>query len=176
MLATNGFLAHRLVFGSNPANNLGWGDDDGDLLSAQASSLSGQFVAQWRLQMMAQEAALRGIANSRLHRSLPFNKSCDSVDVRVGDEVLFYNAPFRGSSSRRLGPAKVLLLGGSGATLSLQGQTFKVARQRVRRKVRASVEPEASCEDAFGDLCRSAPPRGSGGLTPESSVGLLGFI
>ena len=49
----------------------------------------------------------------------------------------------------------------SGATLSSQGQTSKVARHCVRKKVRASVESEASYEDAFDVLCRSTPSRES---------------
>ena len=59
MLASNGFSAYQMVFGSNPADNFGWGDEDEDLLFAQDTSLSGQFVAQWKLRMMAQEAAIR---------------------------------------------------------------------------------------------------------------------
>ena len=42
--------------------------------------------------MLAQEAALREIANSKLRRILAFNNSFDSVDVEVGDEFLFYKA------------------------------------------------------------------------------------
>ena len=58
MLATNGFSAYQLVIGSNPADNFGWGDEDEDLPFAQDTSLSEQFVAQWKLRMLAQEAAL----------------------------------------------------------------------------------------------------------------------
>ena len=77
----------------------------------------------------------------------------------MGDEVLFYKAPPRKSCPRRHRPAKVLLLDASGAAFAFQGQTFKVARHGVRKKVRASVDPEASCDDAFGDLCRLTHPR-----------------
>ena len=83
MLATNGFSAYQLVFGSNPADNFGWGDEDEDLLFAQDTSLPGQFVAQWKLRMLAQEAALKEIANSTLLRILAFKNSFDSVDVGV---------------------------------------------------------------------------------------------
>ena len=91
MPSTNRFSAYQLAFGSNPADNFGWGDEDEDLF-AQDTSLSGQFVAQWKLRMMAQEAALREIANSKLRRILAFNNSFGSADVRVGGEVLFYKA------------------------------------------------------------------------------------
>ena len=80
---------------------------------------------------------------------------------------------FSTSSPRRREPAKVLLLGESGAALSFQGQTFKVARHCVRRKVRASVEHEASREDAFGDLCRPAPPMGAMAQPPNPPLGSL---
>ena len=108
---------------------------------------------------MAQEAALRGVANSKLRRILAFNNSFDSADVRVGNEVLFYKAPPQKSAPRWRGPANVLQLDVCGATLSFQGQAFKVARHCVRKKVRASAEPDASCEGAFGDLCQPTPTR-----------------
>ena len=57
MLWTNGCSAYqmhgrmgamhgRTVFGSNPADNFGWGGEDGDLFVAQDTSLSGHFVSQ----------------------------------------------------------------------------------------------------------------------------------
>ena len=153
----NSILAYQLVFGSNPADNFGWGDEDEDLLFAQDTSLSGQFVANWKLRMLAQEAALKEIANSKLRRILAFNNSFESVDVKVGDEVLFYKAPTKKSIPRWRGPAKVLLIDESGVTLSFQGLTFKVARHCVRRKVRAVESQDTSCEDVFDDLCRSTP-------------------
>ena len=159
VLSTNGFSAYQLVFGSNPGDNFGWGAEDGDFFFAQNTSPPGQFVAQWELRMVAQEAALRTLANSMLRRIRAFNNSFDGAGGRVGDEVFIYEAPPQRSAPRRRGPAKVLLLGESGAALSSQGQTFKVARHCVQRKVRGSVEHEASREDAPGDLCRSPPPR-----------------
>ena len=118
MVSTSGFSAYQLVFGSNPADNFGWGDDDEDLLFAQDTSLSGQFVANWKLRMIAQEAALKQIANSKLRRILAFNNSFESADVKVGGEVLFYKAPTKKSIPRRRGPAKVLLIDESGVTFS----------------------------------------------------------
>ena len=85
MLSTKGFSADLMVIGSNPADNLGCGDGDGDLLFAQDTSLSGQFVAQWELRVMAQETPPREISNSKLRRILAFNKSFDSLGVRVGN-------------------------------------------------------------------------------------------
>ena len=122
---------------------------------------------------MAHEAAIKEFANGKLRRILLFNNSFDSADVRVGDVVLFYKAPSRKSSPRWRGPATVLLLGDSGATLSFHGQTFKVARHCIRRKVRTSAEPEASREDAFGDLCRSAPLRDVLEQPPNPPLGSL---
>ena len=122
---------------------------------------------------MAQEAALEAIANSKSRRILAFNNSFDSAGVRVGDEVPFYKAPPRKSPSRRRGPAKALLLDESGATVSFQGQTFKVAPHCVSKNVRASAESGASCEDAPGDLCRSALPREAPEKPPNPPSGYL---
>ena len=57
MLPTNGSSAYQMVFGGNPADNFGWGGEDGDLLYVQDTSLPGQFGAQWKLRAMAREAA-----------------------------------------------------------------------------------------------------------------------
>ena len=172
MLATNGFSAYQMVFGSNSAGNFGWGDEDEDRLFAQDTSLSGQFVAQWKLRMLAQEAASKEIANIKLRRILAFTNPFDSVDVGVGDEVLSYKAPSRESTPCWRGPAKALLLDESGVTLSFQGQTFRAARHCVRKKVRAPVESEAPCDEVFDDLCRSIPPREVSESNGNSPVGL----
>ena len=97
--------------------------------------------------MLAQEAALKEIANSKLRRVLAINNSFDSVDVSAGGLKFFFAPP-------RSRPAKVPLLDESGVTLLFQRQSFIVARHCVRRKVRASAAPEASCDDVFDDLCR----------------------
>ena len=59
-----------MVFGSNPLDLFGRGAKDEDLLFAQGTSLSGQFVKQWELRMMAQEAALKEVAQRNLRRLL----------------------------------------------------------------------------------------------------------
>ena len=41
MLSTNGFSAYQMIFGSDPADNFGWGDEYEDLLFAQETSLPG---------------------------------------------------------------------------------------------------------------------------------------
>ena len=90
LVSASGYSAYQLVFGSNPMDLYGWDDSDDDLLFAQDTSISGQFVHQWQLRIRAQEAALKEIANSKLRRLLAYNKTFDSVDINVGDEVLFY--------------------------------------------------------------------------------------
>ena len=69
-----------------------WEDEDQDLAFAQDASLSAQFVQQWRLRMMAQEAALKEIANSGQRQLLAFNKSFTCTDVQSGDTLLFFKA------------------------------------------------------------------------------------
>ena len=67
-------------------------DSEDDLLFAQDASISGQSVQQWQLRIRVQEAALKEIANSKLRRLLAYNKTLESVDIKVGDVVLFYEA------------------------------------------------------------------------------------
>ena len=104
--SANGFSAYQMVFRSIPADNFGWGDEDADLLFERDTSLSGQFVARRKLRMMAREAALKEIANSKLRRILAFNDSFKSAGVRLGGEVLFYRAPSRKSAPRWRGPRR----------------------------------------------------------------------
>ena len=144
MLPANCCSSYEVALGGNPADNFGWVGEDEDLLFAQDASLPGQYVAQWKLRAMAQGAALRKIASSKSRRILAFNNSFDIAGVQVGCEVLCYDAPSRKSSPRRRGPAIAFLLDESGDAVSFQGQTFKVARRCVRKKVRASADPEAS--------------------------------
>ena len=59
MVSASGYSAYQLAFGSNLMDLYGWGDSDEDLLSAQDTSISGQFVQQWQLRIRAQEAGLR---------------------------------------------------------------------------------------------------------------------
>ena len=76
-----------MVFGSNPVDLFGWEGGDEDMLFAQDSSLAGQFVNQWKLRMRAQEATLKEIANNKLRRVLPRNKTFNCAEIDVGDTV-----------------------------------------------------------------------------------------
>ena len=62
------YSAYQLVFGSNPVDLLGWDDQYEDLLFAQDTSPSGQFVRQWKPRMMERVAAFEIVAGSKLRR------------------------------------------------------------------------------------------------------------
>ena len=85
-------------------NLCGWEDRDEDLASAQDTSLSGQFAQQWKLRMMAQEAALKEIANSRNRRAAAYNKSFNCTNVKNGDTALFYKAQRKKGAPWLMGP------------------------------------------------------------------------
>ena len=118
MLSSSVFSSYQMVFGSNPIDLYGWEDSEEDLLFAQDTSVAGQFVNQWKLRMRAQEATLKEVANSKLRRILAHNQTFNSSDVKVGDMVIFYKAQNRKSSPRWRGPAKVLELDETGATVN----------------------------------------------------------
>ena len=63
-------MADRMVFGSDPADLLGCGSDNGDLLYAQDTSESGQFAHQLKFRVLVRGAALKGVAGSKLRRLL----------------------------------------------------------------------------------------------------------
>ena len=93
MVSAIGYSVSQLVFGSNVVDIYGWGDQDEDLLFAQDASASGRFARQWELFMMAQEAALKEVASSKLRRFLAYNETFNCTDVAIGDIILCYEAP-----------------------------------------------------------------------------------
>ena len=76
MISASGYSASQLVFGSNPVDPYGWRDQEED-----------QFAQQWKLRMMAQEAALKEVANRKLLRLLASNKTFNCTDVKIGRSV-----------------------------------------------------------------------------------------
>ena len=85
----------------------GRGAEDEDLAAARDTSLSGQFVQQWKLGTTAQERALREIANCRLRRLLACNKSFTCADVEIGDALLSLQVQGKKITPRRRGPALI---------------------------------------------------------------------
>ena len=72
LISGGGFPANQMDFGSNSADLFCWGDKDEDSPFAQDAPLSGQYVKQWKLPVMARKAALKEVANSELCRRLPY--------------------------------------------------------------------------------------------------------
>ena len=75
-------------FWSKPVGVHKWEEKDEAVTLADDTSLSGQFAQHWKLRIMAQEAALKEIADGRLRRALAFNESFSRADVKIGDTVL----------------------------------------------------------------------------------------
>ena len=86
---------------------------------------------------MAQEAALEGVANSKVRRLLAHNKSSNCANVKIGDSVLSLKAVCRESAPQYLRPARVSAIDETGLAVELQSQTFKVARFCAREEVQA---------------------------------------
>ena len=127
-ISTGGHSAYPMAFGSKPADLFGRADNDERMLFSKDTSLSGQFVQQWKLRKRQQEAAPREAANSKLRSLLPYNKSFNCADVAVGGSFLCYEAQSRESSPRWRGPARILDIDDTGATAIFQSQTLMVDR------------------------------------------------
>ena len=117
----------------------------------------GQFAQQWKLRLRAKEAALKEDANVKLRRLLLYDKSLDCADFAIGDSVLFYEAQNRRSSSRWRGPADFLDIDETGATGTLQSQTFKVARYCARK----GLDEKDVHEDDWQTTSQRGDPRTS---------------
>ena len=106
-LISRGSSAYHLVFASPPADPYARRDDDGDPMSAQQTSVSGQSVQRWKLRLIAQEAALNVLADSNVRRLLAHNRSSDCTAVKVGDSTPSYTAIKRESAPRRRGQVAI---------------------------------------------------------------------
>ena len=109
--------------------------------------------------MGAQEAAVNGVANSKLRRLLAHNKSFNSTDIAIGCSVLFYKTANRKSAPRWRGPAKLPDNDETGATVEFPRQTFEAARFWVRRKMEKKNVSEVEWNSAPGsaDLWNGSP-------------------
>ena len=70
--------------------------------------------------MMAREAALGEVADSKLRRPLANNKSSNRTDVKIGDTALFFKITRKKSAPLRRYPAKILDIDEAGATVKFQ--------------------------------------------------------
>ena len=84
--------------------------------------------------MMAQKAALREVANRKLRSLLAYNESFRREDVLIGYAAPFNKAAKKKSTTRWRGPAKILDIDDTGATVKFQSRTFNMARYCVREE------------------------------------------
>ena len=122
-----------MASGSNPADLYDWEDKDKDPTFAQETLTSGQFAQQWKLRIMAQEAALELSA---------YTKAFTCTYVKISETANFYNTQEKKRAPRWRGPALILDIDEAGAAARFQSQTFKVARFCVRKKAEAAVGDE----------------------------------
>ena len=154
-----------MVFGYDPADSFGrggggGGGNDEDRLLAQDASPLGQFGRQWKLRVMAQDAALNGMAKSKLRRLMAQARSFNCADAAVGHSAVNCK-----SASRRRGPAAILDIevlrsrGETDVATSSESKNFKVARFCVRRQIDSKDVGEVNWKPASGtwDTLGGAP-------------------
>ena len=110
--------------------------------------------------MMAQEAALKEIANSGLRRLLAFNKSPTCPDVKIGDTALSYMAQKKKCTPRRRGPVLILDIDEAGVTVKFQPQISEVARLCVGKRGEKKDVEEAELDPARARFRQSASDLG----------------
>ena len=99
-------------------------------------------VRQWLLHLPDGSGGLQRItasfggasANIKLRRPSAHNNTFNCTEIDAGDMVLSHKAQNRKSSPRWRGPARVLGIDETGATVSFQDQNFKVDRCCVRKR------------------------------------------
>ena len=129
--------------------------------------------------MLAQEAALKEVANIRIRSPLANRKTFESTDVMIGDSALFYKASNRKSLPKWRGSACILDIGAIGVTARHHSQTFKVARYCVRKRVLCAstgdvvgppslrISGDRRCTSVLEPACE----RSSSGWTPKATGG-----
>ena len=78
-------MTYQLVLGANPVDLFGWDDGKEDLFFARDRSPSEHFLQQWKLRMMAQEAASKEVDNGKLRRLSAPKRYFNCVDVKIGN-------------------------------------------------------------------------------------------
>ena len=73
MLNHLGFPAYQKVFRANSAYLFSWQDHGADLYFGQNTPITSHFTLQWELRVMAQEATLEEMAESKLRGILDRN-------------------------------------------------------------------------------------------------------
>ena len=86
---------------------------------------------------MAQESALREVADSKLRRLPAYAKNSTCADVENGDSVLLYKAPNRGSHPKWGCPVYALDIDETRVSERYQSQTLEVVRYCARGRVDA---------------------------------------
>ena len=80
------------------------------------------------------------------------NRPFDCTDVNVGDSALVYKSASRKGPPRRRGPGVGPDIDETGVTVTFWGQTFKVARNYLRRKVAPENVGEVEWNPASGGM------------------------
>ena len=123
-----------------------------------------QFAEQWKLRMMAQKAALKGKANSKLRRLLARNRPSDCTGAKAVDSALFYKPVDQKSAPRWRGAAAILeidetgpvgpkgkiVLGGNTKLFSahMSGLSGRPPQGAILRASGAAPVSSANCEPA----------------------------
>ena len=84
--------------------------------------------------MTAQEAELEEVANSKLRCPLAYTETFICADFKFGGSVFSHKAPSRKSQPKWRGPAWILDTDETGVAARYRSQTFKVARNCLRRR------------------------------------------
>ena len=81
---------------------------------------------------MAQGAALKEVANGELRCLLAYKRTSNCADIKIGGSALSYNSGDRTGAPQWGGSACIQDIDETGASARYPGQTFEVARYRVR--------------------------------------------
>ena len=153
-----------MVFGAHPVVLLSRDDAAEDLLFVQETSLSGQFVKQWRHRAMAKEAAIKEAPNNKL-RGLPAHKkSRNCTNIATRNSALAYKTVNRKGAPVWRAPAKILDIDETGVAVKFQSQPFTAKRNCVRTNTEEKDVSEVDWSTASGtrDLWSGSPPRDLG--------------
>ena len=134
-----------------------WDDKNEDLLFAQDAFLVRTACQHWKLRMMAREAPLKEVANSKLRRLSAQKNPFICTDAKIVKHnvccdvcsALFSREADHNSTPCKRGPARIPDIDEPGVKAKFQSQTSKVAMNIVMGKWMRSMWVERN-----GILCR----------------------
>ena len=96
---------------------------------------------------MDQKAILEETDNGKMRRIMERNQTFNIAGFAIGDSALFYKQISRKGTQKWRGPATILGIDETRVAMKFQSQTFRIARNCVRKRATSSLATPIGARD-----------------------------